>query len=103
MKHNKLFSTISTTTFLSTTFILLLSLFTVSALAQSEEKGMNQTIQDISKSINQPVQNASQTAAKETGEAVPIQKNVTDLGENITEGAKDVVGKIGEELQDLTK
>jgi hypothetical protein len=100
MKYNKLFLIISAT-FLSTTFILL-SLFTVSSLAQSEEKGINQT-KDISKSINQPVQNASQTTANETGEAVPIQKNVTDLGENITEGAKDVVGKIGEGLQDLTK
>ena len=57
----------------------------------------------ISKSaVNQPIQNASQTTANQTGEAVPIQKNVTELGANIT-GAKDVVGKIGEGLEDLTK
>lgn len=87
---------------------LLVTALTVSAFAQSAEKQkeeINQTIiQDISKSAaNQPIQNASQTTANETGEAVPIQKNVTDLGANITEGAKDVVGKIGEGLEGLTK
>ena len=67
---------------------LLVTALTVSTFAQSEEKGINQTIQDISKSTNQPIQNASQTSANEMGEAVPIQKNVTNLGANITEGAK---------------
>jgi hypothetical protein len=37
------------------------------------------------------------------GEAVPIQKNVTDLGANINEGAKDLVGNIGEGLKNVTK
>ena len=59
-------------------------------------------MQDISKSTNQTIENASQPA-NETGEAFPIQKNVTDLGDNITEGAKDVIGKIGEGLEGLTK
>ena len=82
---------------------LLVTALTVSTFAQSEEKGINQTMQDISKSTNQPIQNASQTSAKEPKEAVPIQNNVTALGANITEGAKDIAGKIGEGLQDLTK
>jgi hypothetical protein len=33
---------------------------------------MNQTMQDISKSTNQHIQNASQTISNETGEAFPI-------------------------------
>jgi predicted transcriptional regulator len=86
---------------------LLVTALIVSAFAQSAEKqekeGINQTMQDISKSANQPIQKANQTTANETGEAVPIQKNVTDLGANITEGAKDVIGKIGEGLEGLTK
>lgn len=32
-----------------------------------------------------------------------LKKNVTDLGANITEGAKDLVGNIGEGLKNLTK
>lgn len=52
---------------------------------------------------NLPIQDTSQSAANETGEAVPIQKNVTDLGANITEGAKDLVGNIGEGLKNLSK
>ena len=37
----------------------------------------------------------------QTGEAV--QGNASSLASNITEGAKDVVGSIGEKLQDLAK
>ena len=66
---------------------------------------MNQTVMqdNITKSTNQPIQNNTQITANETGEAFPIQKNVTDLGANITEGTKDVIGIIGEKLQDLGK
>jgi hypothetical protein len=80
-------------------------LITISTFAQSEEQkeGINQTMQDISKATNQPIHNTTQTTANETGEAFPIQKNITDFGANITEGAKDVVGNIGEGLQNLTK
>jgi hypothetical protein len=78
--------------------IILLILPTVLVFAQSgeevEHKKMNQTMQDISKSTIQPIQNESQTTTNDTDETFPIQKNVTDLGANITEGAKDVVGKL---------
>jgi archaellum component FlaG (FlaF/FlaG flagellin family) len=61
---------------------LLVTALTVSAFTQSTEKqkeGINQTMQDISKSANQPIQKASQTTANETGEAVPIQKMLLTL------------------------
>ena len=40
-------------------------------------------------------------SANKTGEAV--QGNASDLGANITEGAKNLVGNIGEKLQDIGK
>jgi len=33
---------------------------------------------------------------------VPIQKNVTDFGTNNTEGAKDLVGNMGEGIQNVS-
>ena len=111
MKYNKLVF-IRSIIFLTTTIIISLSFFNVLAFAQSsgggEEEGkerMNQTVMqdNITKSTNQPIQNNTQITANETCEAFPIQKNVTDLGANITEGTKDVIGIIGEKLQDLGK
>ena len=89
MKYNKLeLVFIRSITFLATIFTLL-SFFTILTFAQSEgeeKEKMNQTImQDISNSTNQPIQ------------------NVTNFGANITKGAKDLVGNIGEGLQNLTK
>ena len=81
----------------------LITVLSVSAFAQSGEKeGLNQTSQDINKSTNQSIQNTTQALANETGEAFPIQKNVTDLGANITEEAKDLIGNMGEGIQNLS-
>ena len=80
--------------------LFLATILTVSAFAQTEEE-IKQTLQDISKSTNQPIQNTTHFG-NETGEAVPIQKNATDLGANITEGAKDLVGNMGEGIQNLS-
>ena len=78
--------------------VVLLITFSVSTFALSN--GTNQTEENIVKETNQSLINPS---SNETGQAIPIQKNVTDLGGNITEGAKDVVGKIGEGLKNLGK
>jgi len=96
--YNRLFLMLSIT-FLTTIFTLLYILTLVSAFAQTE--GINQTMQDISKSTNQTIQNTNQSG-NETGEAVPIQKNVTDFGANITEGTKDLVGNMGEGIQNFS-
>ncbi|MGZ5490826.1 MAG: hypothetical protein ACXWFC_04360 [Nitrososphaeraceae archaeon] len=42
-------------------------------------------------------------SSNETGQAIPIQKNATDLGGNITKGAKNLVAKIGEGIENLSK
>ena len=93
--YNKLFIG-SATGFL--TSILLLTSFTVSIFALSD--GTNQTGQKILKETNQTLISPS---SDETGQVIPIQKNATDVGGNITENAKNMVANIGEEIENLTK
>jgi len=93
--YNKLFIG-SATGFL--TSILLLTSFTVSIFALSD--GTNQTGQKILQETNQTLISPS---SDETGQVIPIQKNATDLGGNITENAKNMVANIGEEIENLTK
>ena len=93
--YNKLFIG-SATGFL--TSILLLTSFTVSIFALSD--GTNQTGQKILQETNQTLTSPS---SDETGQVIPIQKNATDLGGNITENAKNMVANIGEEIEYVTK
>ena len=93
--YNKLFIG-STTGFL--TSILLLTSLTVSIFALSD--GTNLTGQNILQQTNQTLISPS---SDETGQVVPIQKNATDFGGNITEKAKNLVENIGEEIENLTK
>ena len=95
MIYNKLFIG-SATGFL--TSILLLTSFTVSIFALSD--GTNQTGQKILQETNQTLISPS---SDETGQVIPIQKNATDVGGNITENAKNMVANIGEEIENLTK
>ena len=94
--YNKLFLIIPTVAILAT--VLTLATFTVSTFAQSE--GTNETMKNVGESDNQTGENMQQGANK-TGEA--IQGNASGIGSKITEGAKDVIGSIGEKLQDLAK
>ena len=80
------------------TSILLLTSFTVSIFALSD--GTNQTGQKILQETNQTLISPS---SDETGQVIPIQKNATDVGGNITENAKNMVANIGEEIENLTK
>ncbi len=80
------------------TSILLLTSFTVSIFALSD--GTNQTGQKILQETNQTLISPS---SDETGQVIPIQKNATDLGGNITENARNMVANIGEEIKNLTK
>ena len=80
------------------TLILILTTFSVSTFALSN--GTNQTEQNVVKETNQTLISPS---SNETGQAIPIQKNATDLGGNITKGAKNLVAKIGEGIEDLSK
>ena len=69
----------------------------VNVNAQSE--GANQTIQqqeDPQQSANQTMEKAFQSA-NETGE------DVAEVGSQVKEGAKDLIGNIGDKLEDLGK
>lgn len=96
MIYNRLSLVLITTGFL--TLILILTTFSVSTFALSN--GTNQTEQNIVKETNQTLISPS---SNETGQAIPIQKNATDLGGNITKGAKNLVAKIGEGIENLSK
>ena len=70
-------------------------------LAQGEDEsegqqGANQTLKDPQQSANQTMERAIQSA-NETGE------DVAEVGSQVTEGAKDLIGNIGNKLQDLGK
>ena len=70
-------------------------------LAQGEveslgQQGANQTLEDPQQSANQTMERAIQSA-NETGE------DVAKVGSQVTEGAKDLIGTIGDKLQDLGK
>jgi hypothetical protein len=93
--YSKLFIGLATGFFSS---ILILTTFTVSIFALYD--GTNQTEQKIFKEMNQTIISPS---SDETGQVIPIQKNATDLGGNITENAKNIVANIGKEIENLTK
>lgn len=95
MIYSKLFIGLATGFFSS---ILILTTFTVSIFALYD--GTNQTEQKIFKEMNQTMISPS---SDETGQVIPIQKNATDLGGNITENAKNIVANIGKEIENLTK
>ena len=96
MKYNRLSLVLTTTG--SLILILFLTTFSVSTFALSN--GTNQTELNIVKETNQTLTSPS---SNETGQAIPIQKNATDLGGNITEGTKNLVSNIGEGIKDLAK
>ena len=95
MIYNKLFIGSATGLFTS---ILILTSFTVSIFALSEDT--NQTEQRILKETNQTMISPS---SDETGQVIPIQKNATDIGGNITDNAQKIVGNIGKAIENLTK
>ena len=89
-------SSILTFVFISVAGILPTSQFE-NILAQSEgQQGANQTMEDPQQSANRTMERAIQSA-NETGE------DVAKVGSQVTEGAKDLIGNIGDKLQDLGK
>ena len=93
----------STIIFISIFLIVISGISTtnfVNVNAQGEGGGANQTIQQQQENpqhaANRTMEKAFQSA-NETGE------DVSKFGSQVTEGAKDVIGSIGEKLQDLGK
>ena len=65
----------------------------------AQGEGTNQTMQQQ----QDPQQVANQTMEKAIQSANETGKDVRKVGSKVTEGAKDLVGNIGEKLQDLGK
>jgi hypothetical protein len=86
------------TTTICLILIIIITTFNVSIFALSNET--NQMEQNIVKATNQTLISPS---SNETGQAIPIQKNATDLGGNITEGAKNLVSNVGKGIKDLVR
>ncbi|HEY6659281.1 MAG TPA: hypothetical protein VIZ62_12215 [Nitrososphaeraceae archaeon] len=78
--------------------ILILTTFTILPFALSH--GTNQIEKNIVKETNHTLINPS---SNETGKVVPLQKNATDLGANLTEGARNLIENIGEGVENLSK
>ena len=62
----------------------------------TRSKSNHATTEDPQQSANQTMERAIQSA-NETG------KDVAKVGSQVTEGAKDLIGNIGDKLQDLGK
>jgi len=99
--HSKIVIT-SYTIILASAFLIVIagiSTTTTFVKVNAEGEGANQTMQqqeDPQQVANQTMEKAIQSA-NETGE------DVGKVGSKVTEGAKDLVGNIGDKLQDLGK
>lgn len=100
---SKIHSTIVISSILVFVFISVAGILSTSqfenVLAQgeaAEQQGANQTTEDPQHVANQTMEKAIQSA-NETGE------DVAKVGSQVTEGAKDLIGTIGDKLQDLGK
>ncbi len=100
MRCNKIFSKMPTTVILFVA--MLFSTLTFTALTFEQSEGMNHTMQNTEESANQTIQNTNQSANK-TGEAILLQKNVTDIGSNLTEIAKKLAKSIDEGIKNLSQ
>ncbi len=100
MLCNKIFLIAPTTAIFFIIAIFSQLTFTASIFGQPDRT--NHSMQNIEESTNQTIQNMSQSINK-TGEAIPIQKNVTDLGSNLTEVAKKLAKSIDEGLKNLSQ
>ena len=100
MLCNKIFLKVPETAIFFVAIILSTLTFTASTFEQSE--GMNHTTQNMKEPANQTIQTTNQSANK-TGEAILLQKNVTDLGSNLTEIAKKLAKSIDEGRKNLSQ
>ena len=98
--HSKIVITSSTIILASAFFILITGISTTTFVkVNAQGEGANQTMQpqdDPQHVANQTMEKAIQSA-NETGQ------DVGEVGSKVTEGAKDLIGNIGDKLQDLGK
>ena len=99
--HSKIVIT-SSIIILASAFLIVIagiSTTTIFVNVNAQSEGANQTIQQQ----EDPQQSANQTMEKAIQSANETGKDVGKVGSQVTEGAKDLIGSIGEKLQDLGK
>jgi len=98
--HSKIVIT-SPTIILASVFLIVIAgiLTTTFVKVNAQGEGANQTMQQQ----EDPQQVANQTMEKAIQSANETGKDVRKVGSKVTEEAKDLVGNIGEKLQDLGK
>src|SRR6188474_1194875 len=98
--HSKIVITSSTIILASAFFILITGISTTTFVkVNAQGEGANQTMQQQ----DDPQQVANQTMEKAIQSANKTGQDVGEVGSKVTEGAKDLVGNIGDKLQDLGK
>lgn len=98
--HSKIVITSSTLILASAFLIVIAGISTTTFVkVNAQGEGANQTMQQQ----EDPQQVANQTMEKAIQSANETGKDVRKVGSKVTEGAKDLVGNIGDKLQDLGK
>jgi uncharacterized protein YxeA len=98
--HSKIVIT-SPTIILASVFLIVIAVISTTTFVKvnAQGEGANQTMQQQ----KDPQQVANQTMEKAVQSANETGKDVRKVGSKVTEEAKDLVGNIGEKLQDLGK
>ena len=98
--HSKIVIT-SPTIILASVFLIVIAGISTTTFVKvnAQGEGANQTMQQQ----EDPQQVANQTMEKAIQSANETGKDVSKVGSKVTEEAKDLVGTIGEKLQDLGK
>jgi hypothetical protein len=98
--HSKIVIT-SPTIILASVFLIVIAGISTTTFVKvnAQGEGANQTLQQQ----EDPQQVANQTMEKAIQSANETGKDVRKVGSKVTEEAKDLVGNIGEKLQDLGK
>ena len=99
--HSKIVITSSTIILASAFLIVIAGISTTTTFVKvnAQGEGANQTMQQQ----EDPQQVANQTMEKAIQSANETGQDVGEVGSKVTEGAKDLIGNIGDKLQDLGK
>ena len=98
--HSKIVITSSTIILVSAFLIVITGISTTTFVkVNAQGEGANQTMQQQ----DDPQQSANETMEKAIQSANETGQDVGEVGSKVTEGAKDLVGNIGDKLQDLGK
>ena len=99
--HSKNVITSSTLILVSAFLIVIAGISTITTFVKvnAQDEGANQTMQQQ----EDPQQVANQTMEKAIQSANETGQDVRKVGSKVTEEAKDLVGNIGDKLQDMGK